>query len=706
MAPLPGVRLTVINPDPVAPYTGMLPGHIAGHYRRADLMIDLVRLARFARARVILGRATGIDRDARLIEVPGRPPVAYDLASLDIGIGSQVTGVEGAAEHAVAAKPLGPYSAQWDGFLARLRAGTVQPDVVVIGAGIGGVELALAMMHRLRAEGVAGARVTVLEQAAEALPHIGAGARRGLLEQMRLSGVELLTSARPHRVTAGAVHLQDGRDIASGFTVMVAGALPQAWLATTGLDLHAGFVTVGPTLQTSDPAIFAAGDCAHMGFAPRPKAGVYAVRQAPVLLHNLQAALSGGDLRAYQPQSDYLKLVSLGGKRALADKWGLRLEGAMLWRWKDRIDRKFMAMFHDLPAMHPAALPARMAEGLRAEVEGQPPLCAGCGAKVGPGALAEGLAAIAPMRRADVLSGAGDDAAVLRHGEGVQVLTTDQLRALTDDPFVFARIAALHALGDVWAMGAQPQAALAQITLPRLSAQLQARTLREILAGASGILGPAGADLVGGHTMQGDEMALGFSLTGLAARPLGKGGARPGDVIVLTRALGIGTILAAEMAGVNPEGEMIGEVWAKALEQMSRSGAQAAGLLASHAHALTDITGFGLAGHLWEMARAAGLGVEIDIGALPLLGGAEALAAQGVRSSLARANAAALPVELGDRPRAALLVDPQTSGGFVAAIAPGMAAPLVAELRAIGEAQTAIIGHFLAETATFRLVGN
>ena len=273
MAPLPGVRLSLVNPDPVAPYTGLLPGLIAGHYRREDLMIDLVRLARFAGARVILGRATGIDRAARLIEVPGRPPIAYDLASIDIGIGSQVAGLPG-AELAIAAKPLGPYADRWAAYLARLRAGAAQADIVIVGAGIGGVELALAMRHRLEAEGHPEARLTLLDQSPAPLPHIGAGARAGLLDALRAARIEVLASTAPARILPDAVVLADGRTLASGFTLMVAGAQPQPWLAGTGLDLHHGFLRVGPTLQTSDPAIFAAGDCAHMDHAPRPKAGV------------------------------------------------------------------------------------------------------------------------------------------------------------------------------------------------------------------------------------------------------------------------------------------------------------------------------------------------------------------------------------------------------------------------------------------------
>ncbi|MFN4194191.1 MAG: bifunctional NADH dehydrogenase FAD-containing subunit/selenide, water dikinase SelD, partial [Tabrizicola sp.] len=171
------------------------------------------------------------------------------------------------------------------------------------------------------------------------------------------------------------------------------------------------------------------GDCATQPDAPRPKAGVFAVRAAPVLHHNLRAALTGRPLRPFRPQTDYLKLVSLGDKCALAEKWGLAATGPRLWRLKDRIDRQFMDRFGPYPAMSRPAIPAEATKGLAAHLARRP-LCGGCGAKLGPGVLAEALAPLPPPARAEVRSGPGDDAAVLAlPGGGFQVLTTDHLRA-------------------------------------------------------------------------------------------------------------------------------------------------------------------------------------------------------------------------------------------------------------------------------------
>jgi selenide, water dikinase len=684
MNPLPGTRLTVINPDPAAPYTGMLPGLIAGHYRRDELMIDLVRLARFAGARLILDRATGIDCAARLIHLAGRPPVPYDLAAIDIGITSDLPG----ARDTVAAKPLGPYAAAWEAFLARRPA---TPHITILGAGLGGVELALASAHRLNSLG-APASVTLIDRGESFLPDLAARARSALHRQLAQSGISLRLGTAVTATSANSVTLASGESLPSDFTLTATGARPQPWLAETGLDHRDGFLITDATLRTSDPLIFASGDCASLP-DPRPKAGVFAVRAAPVLLHNLRASLTGKPLRPFQPQSDYLKLISLGQQSAIAEKWGLTATGPRLWRLKDRIDRRFMERFDTYPAMAVPAKHTETTQGLAAHLD-QRPLCGGCGAKLGPGVLSAALSTLPAPTRPEVRSGPGDDAAVLATPSGVQVLTTDHLRAFCHDPRLMARITAIHAMGDVWAMGASPQVALAQITLPPLGPDLQTRMLAEIMDEAAQTFRAAGADVVGGHSTEGAELTIGFTVTGTAPRIIAKGGARPGDALILTKPLGSGVILAAEMAlATLPQG-LMGEVWAACIQQMTRAQGSAAAILAPHAHAMTDVTGFGLAGHLTEMLDASAAAATIRLADIPLMPGAVDLAQAGQGSSLQPANLAAVswrmtaPLD----PRVALLTDPQTAGGLLAAVPSDRAADLVAALQAAGH-DAALIGQ-------------
>ncbi len=691
MSPLPGVRVTVINPGPTSAYSGMLPGFVAGHYLREDLALDLVKLARFAGARLVLGAAGGIDREARTVAVPGRPPVSYDLLSVDIGITSDMPDLPGFAEHGVPAKPLGPFAMRWEAFRAKAQA----PKVAVIGAGAAGAELSMAMAHALRGRG---AQVTLIDRDA-ALADFGGGARRRLLAALARTGVTVRDHAPIERVSALGVHLRGGQLIAADMVFGAAGARPQDWLAQTGLKLTEGFIDVDQTLRSSDPAIFATGDCAHLAHAPRPKAGVYAVRQAPILAANLRAVLAGnGRLKAYWPQRDYLRLLSLGGRSALGLRSGLRAEGRLIWAWKDRIDRKFMAKFKHLPQMALPALPREHAQGV-AEALGDKPMCGGCGAKVGRGALRDVLAAMDQPPRPHVTQGPGDDAAVLLTGGQRQVMTTDHLRAMMADPVLMTRIAAVHALGDVWAMGAAPQAATTSIILPRMTPELQRRTLAEVMAAATEVMNAAGAAIVGGHTSLGDEFTIGFTVTGLCeAAPVTLGGARPGDVLILTKPVGSGVVMAAEMAGL-ADGADVAAVWAMMAQPQG-----AAARVLSVAHAMTDVTGFGLAGHLAGICEASGTSAELRLDDLPLMPGAEALAGAGMRSTLFADNRAGAGLVLGAAgARGDLLFDPQTAGGLLAAVPAKAAAGLVAQLVKAGY-RAAIIGRITEGAGPIRAI--
>jgi selenide,water dikinase len=666
MKPLAGARLTLIDPSPVTAYTGMLPGYVAGHYDRKALEIDLVRLARHAGARLVLDRACGIDTEAGLIHLAGREPVRFDVASLDIGVRGALPQVKGAAEHATPAKPLDRFADRWDAFLARLDTGAAVPQVAVIGAGAGGTELALACAHRLSQSHPNGFEVNLIEARDDILADLNGSARRAVKSALREARVHVHTKARLQAIDAHTVTLADGTAIASQFTIAAAGAAPWDWPASTALALENGYVKVGRTLQTiTSRAVYAVGDCAHLTHAPRPKAGVYAVRAAPVLYANLRKALQGDEpSKSFNPQGDYLKLISIGAKRAVGTKWGASLTGGAVWSLKDRIDQAFMDKLSDFKPMAPPALKGDRAAGVDALYGGQP-LCGGCGAKTARGPLLKGLSGLPAPRRTDVVAGRGDDAAILTFGDRVQVLSTDHLRAFIDDPYLFARIAAVHALGDVWACGAAAQSGLVQLTLPPMTDLMQSATLKEVLAGAQSVFGPEGADIIGGHTATGAEFTLGFSVTGLADKAVRQGCARPGDVLVLTKPIGTGVLLAAEMA-LQAGGRESAACWAS----MARSQGEAARHLAEDARAMTDVTGFGLAGHVLSLLGETAC-ARLDLAALPVLDGAEAMAAAGLRSSLFEANrltAAELNAPTGAR--ADLLLDPQTAGGLLAALPP------------------------------------
>jgi selenide,water dikinase len=462
-----------------------------------------------------------------------------------------------------------------------------------------------------------------------------------------------------------------------------------------------GFLAVTDTLQSvADERVFGAGDIATQLNHPRPKAGVYAVRQGPVLAHNLRAALLGKPLRQHRPQQRFLSLVSLGDRQATAERGPFSASGRWLWRWKDSIDRKFMARFEQLPASMPIGHWGRLPE-LAAAPSQQP--CGGCGAKVGADPLAAALAELAAQFPRHCPATADDTAPIPGSGSAAVVQSLDMLRQLVADPWLMGRIAANHALSDLYASGARPVSALAAITLPFAGPAMLQRELQQLLAGALHELAAADCLLAGGHSMQGPELNIGFVVNGVAlaedGRMLGKRGLAVGDRLVLAKPLGTGVLFAAHM-GLAADGRDI----TAAIDSMLVTNRPAAELALAHgASACTDISGFGLLGHLLEMLGEAGA-ARLQLAQLPLLGGALAHLRRGVRSSMHPANATAAarleraaPV---DENLLQIVFDPQTSGGLLLGVAADRAPGLLDALRRGGYPQANIIGEVLAAGPT------
>jgi selenide,water dikinase len=704
MRPEPGIRLTLVTDRLETPYSGMLPGHVAGLYRHDEMHIDLGRLARATGARLILAEATGLDRQAGDVLFADRPPLRFDALSLNIGIKPDLGGIAGAEEFGIAVKPISSFLARLDALLAEARRPDGPRRFAIIGGGAAGVELAFALKARLARElgpAAAGATITLLSRN-RLVPGLNAGAHARVTRRLLQAGIAVDTSFAVRSVERGVVRAADGRSLPTDAVIFATAARAPSWLAGTGLPLAAdGSLRTSATLLVEgESRIFAVGDCATITDDPRPKAGVFAVRQGPVLAENLRAAVTGRDLRPYRAQRAFLTLLMTGDGRAIAGRGRfLSAEGRLVWRWKDRIDRRFMAMFSQFGqdmARAPTAAELESGEAMR---------CGGCAAKIGPDLLTRALSRLPPAPPATdtILVGldAADDAAVVSLGEGrASVETIDQIRAMIDDPYRFGQIAALHAMSDVVAMGGEPTRALALAGVPHGAPQIVAGDLHQLLAGARRALDEAGVALVGGHSAQAETLSLGLAVIGRIdpAALRRKGAALPGDRIILTKPIGTGIVMAADMRGA-----CRGGVAEAAIRAMLRPNATAARLAAARAHAITDVTGFGLAGHLLEMLRAARLSARLDLAGVPLLEGALALAEAGHRSSLTAQNLAlagqmAAEDRLSDSDLA-LLFDPQTSGPLLIALPSDDAEALCAALHAAGDREAAIIGEILPAAA-------
>ena len=658
--------ITLVSRSSTALYSGMVPGLIAGLYDLDSVAIDLRTLADQAGVALVVAEITGLDPVARRLQLEQRPDLSYEWLSLNLGAVTRKAAASNSA--LVPIKPLEPALA----YLSLQDQHTLDsaaPDSPfrVVGSGLAAVETVLALRQRWPQ------RPLELQALAEHL-------HPSLHEALQRAGVHQLNGETPSSASTG---------------LLCTGSSAPPWLTRSGLpcDPTSGRVLTEATLQVAGhPHLFAAGDCAEITSDPRPASGVWAVRAASPLARNLEAATRGQRLQPWHPQRRALQLLG-GFRNGQPTAWALRgsqLIGPhpLLWRWKRRIDARFMARFRRSAAMQSNAAMA----------------CRGCAAKL----------PAAPLKQALRDAGlAGDqvqpeDAAILPLQADQQsravIQSVDGFPALVSDPWLNGRLTALHACSDLWACGARVLAAQAVVTLPQAAPAEQASLLAQTLAGIRSALDPQGTPLIGGHTLEGRDgsaaaplsrsLQVSLSVTGQCAHGFWqKTTLQAGDHLLISRPLGTGVLFAAAMAGAARPAALD-----TALEQMATSQHPLLDALLKLTdeqpgaiHAATDITGFGLLGHLGEMLSDPSLRVTLTANAIPALPQALELLEAGHASSLAPSNRNAwslldatergeppVTLLLGDIPSASpqaralleLLVDPQTCGPLLISVAP------------------------------------
>ena len=665
--------VTLVNRCSTALYSGMVPALVAGLVPREACAIDLRELCRRAGVSFVQAEISGVDSLHNELQLQGRPPLRFNVLSINVGCQTRWSAAAGGVEAGAIqrVKPLEPFLAWLDQWLAPGR----DPAVRIRGGGAAAVELALA----LRARGLA----PTLLLRGDQLQLGSSGSNQAAERWLTRAGIAVRR----------CVAEQEPADLAC------TGSEAPPWLAASGLPVEpaTGRVLSEASLAVQGfPQLFASGDCAVIAADPRPPSGVWAVRAAPVLAENLKRALTQPDrpLRSWRPQRWALQLLGDGGWQAPAPPEAIAVYGPWhwgpsrwLWRWKERIDRRFMDGFRSDAAM----------------AASEPMACRGCAAKLPAAPLAAALARLAPAGEAP----RPEDAAPLEQAASGALLlqSVDGFPALVDDPWLNARLTTLHACSDLWACGAHLHSVQVVVTLPAAAAALQEELLLQTLAGVRSVIDPLAAPLLGGHTLEGRDgggLALTLAVTGAVAPEAHwpKGPLRSGQALLLTRPIGSGVLFAAAMAGrAQPQ-------WLDAaLAVMQQSQAPLVELLAAHGcQACTDITGFGLLGNLGGM-----LGpdqrVGLDPEAIPALPGALALLEQGLASSLAPANAQALALldpgagvslaRPASAPMQQLWIDPQTCGPLLAALPSERAEAALEALRAAGFEQAAVIGRVL-----------
>ena len=714
MKPIPGVRLTLISTGYDTPYSGMLPGFLAGHYTFEESHINLIPLSQFAQAQLFQDTVVGLDLAKKKIHCKNHPPVGFDYVSIDTGSTPKLDDVPGAKTHAIPVKPVDRFLQRWTEVEERLMEGNQPPSrIMIVGGGAGGVELILSLQHRLQKSEstkrpLGGIEFALVTASASILSTHNLRVQKNYTRVLKERGIKLITDFRVAEVKEKQIVGADGQAHAFDHLLWVTHASAPSWPSESGLEVdQQGFILVDDHLRsTSHPFVFATGDVATMENHTRPKSGVFAVRQGPPLTINLRHTVTDQPLVRYTPQKHFLSLISTGDQYAIASRGKGMLKGKWVWRWKDQIDRRFMKRYQELPEM---SSNANLTRSAASSIPSEDPTyetirCMGCGSKVGAGILSKVLHRLQIDQDPSISIGlaAPDDAAVFTVPTGSPIVqTVDYFPSFIADPWTFAQIAAIHCLGDVIAMGATPHSAQIVATLPYGHDRPMEETLFQTMSGALKVLNEHGASLIGGHTLEGNHLAFGMTINGtIGSQPLlRKRGLIPGDRLILTKAIGTGMILAAMMRG------SASNQWIQnALEQMLQSNASAIPILRKHAvTSATDMTGFGLVGHLAEMLEASQVNAELWTESIPLLNGSLECSSKGILSSLysqnhKRSDRLINKEAYQKRTSYPPLFDPQTAGGLLFGISEKNADTCLEDLKKAGWAQAAMIGKVTDKT--------
>ncbi len=698
MEPISDAHLVVISDFPVATYSGMMPGVLAGQYPVPSMEIDLVRFCRSVGVPLILDRVTDIDAQAGKILFGQRPSLRFDF--LSIGIGSRPTfdGVELESKTPLLAiKPMQTFLTRLDQRIASLPADqTVR--IAIVGGGIGTIETAVCLDQRLADRNQA-REISLVTRSSVVGKGLLESTQSKIGSALKQRGINTLCDKAVTAISETGLRFSDKQTLDADIVIWGTTASPPQFIQDIGWQKdNRGFLATKPTLQTQQhPNVFVVGDSGTISGRETDKAGVFAVRQGPVLWDNLQRSITGKPLQTYDPQRDYLKLVNTADGKSIAQYKGRSFHAQWCWRLKDYIDRKFMKMYQDYAPMPMKVEAPEPDEAMR---------CLGCGGKIGGQILSSVLEELDVNHNDKVLIGLDhpDDAAVIKTGDTVTA-TIDFFASPLDDAWITGRIAALHSASDLFVMGAQPTAALATIQLPFGHPRQQLQDMRELMGGANEEFARMGASIVGGHSIEGPRLLAGFTVIGdQTVESRTKGELADGDALILSKPIGTGSLLAAWMQCLLPAA-----FYQPLIDAMLQSNAVALDLVRDFSiTAMTDVTGFGLAGHLVEMLRASHKSATIEMDKVALLPGTGQMLDLDIESSLAPDNRLLMSrVKLVgadvSHKRIAALFDPQTCGGLLLGCNPSDAPGIIDTLASAGFPDATVIGTITSHSTEPRL---
>ena len=654
--PLNGIRITLINNSYTSTYSGMIPGYIQGTYDWDNINIDLVKLCGNYNHRLIISDVYKIDVKKKIVYLKGRPEINYDYLSINLGIKSDDSKIIGASEHCLKLKPISLIKDSINKLL-NYNKSDKNNNIVIIGAGAAGVEVSLAIRERLRQFNI-NSKITLLSKNSSVLNGFNNNGKIIAKNTLIKNNIQIKTNSEVIKVTKNYVFVKSGEKIFCKLPILATSGAPLELLKRSNLPLNRdGSIKIENNLLVSGISdVFATGDISSIKSFNVPKAGVFAVKQGKVLARNIKLLISNKLLIKYNPQKTYLSLIGLPHKKALAIKSFFSLEGKLLWKIKKLIDKRFIQTYSYNKSVNSKNNNLNFVEPFLNSMQ-----CKGCANKIPHNVLKE-------VFQENINNGAFDADKVPKINNLYQ--TTDIISSIISDPFELGKIAAKHALNDIYAVNANPLSAQMIVSLPPALSKINKRDLFQLKSGADVIMKKSLCKINGGHSYSNndDQIYLGFSIIGKKNKYIKVRKIKYAK-LYLTGKIGSALVLSAI------EKKVINGFYAEeVINQMRSSNFETFKIFNKfNLEYVTDISGFGLAIHANNLLlRHSSLkGFEISLNKIPLYKGARLALHENIKSSLNDANRSSiinsLNIEYNKINKKILncIFDPQTGGGFL-----------------------------------------
>jgi selenide, water dikinase len=701
-------KLILISSNAYAPYSGMLPLYLMGKYTFDQIHFDLRRICSLANVEFIESEVTAIDRFKKLVKLKNRPNVSFDIISINVGITPAQTFQFNADSLGITLFSLKPISKLIKSFEYFLTIVKTWPDdkvinVSMIGGGAAGVEVALAIDIRLKKMNKLH-QLTLFQRSEKLIHNHSKKASLLLYDKLQIAGIEVKLQTEISHFDNNVLFDTKGRTYTADFTFFSTDAKAPRWFEKSGLPIcEKGFLKVNKYLHLEDdPHFYSAGDCIKFSEFDLPKAGVYAVRQGPVLKNNILYNLGYKNKKIiYKPQKTILGLIHCGENETIYSKGQIVASGKRFFKLKDYIDNKFMKNF-SVPFFLYHQKNMKGMKGMKGmrEIDYLRPdeinTCGGCGSKVSPDILYGILHSEEFKQFENVLPAILDDAPSFESPSGEISSSIDGFRPFINDPYLFGKIATLHALSDLAANGAQPLNVNLSITAKIAPQKFQLYELKQMMFGVCEVLKKHNMKIIKGHTNEGTESNLTLSVNGISNHhSFKKNNLNEGDILILTKPIGSGILLRALMLG-----ECQGDWCRELIDELLKDNLDINNTLNSFSiSAMTDVTGFSLFGHLCEMLTGVNLKADINFNNIKTMNGVDELLQKNISSHLAPKLAEYYSPYLLNEPSfdTRAMFDPQTNGGLLIAIEEKQAILFIKKIKEYGLHSASCIGKIKSQ---------